>query len=72
MSSAGKDLDRIIARRSAAAKERGRAMSAEGQESDLRQIAREEPEAVRAVADRAGGRLGDWLHRILEEVDTKE
>lgn len=47
-------------------------MSTEGQESDLRRIAREEPEAVRAVADRAGGRLGDWLHRILEEVHTED
>lgn len=35
--------------------------------SDLRRLAREEPEAVRAVAERAGGDLGAWLERILEE-----
>lgn len=34
---------------------------------ELRELAREEPEAVQAVADRAGGRLGSWLWRILEE-----
>lgn len=33
----------------------------------LREYAREDPEAVRSIADKAGGKLGQALYRILEE-----
>lgn len=43
-------------------------MTPEGEESAVRAVAREEPEAVRAVAERAGDPLKSRLLAVLEEV----
>lgn len=44
-------------------------MSADADTSELRQLAREEPEAVRRVAELRDDDVRKWLLRILEEED---
>jgi len=38
---------------------------------DLREVAEEDPDAVRRIAERAGGDLEKWLKRVLEEADAE-
>lgn len=42
-------------------------MSDESDDSGLRELARQEPEAFKSVAEKADGELRGWLESILED-----